>query len=64
MYMEDLTTGDIKSMGRAIGIIIPKDDLLEVTHTVNAMLAAINGIEVQGVDEVEPLPILRGEALN
>ena len=60
--MEDLTTEDIKSLGRAIGITISEEDLLEVTHTVNAMLTAIGGIDVQGVEEVEPLPILRNEA--
>ena len=56
--MSDLTKEDVMALGRAVGLEIPDPELTEVTHSLNALLEALNEINPPGLDAVEPLPII------
>ena len=56
--MSDLTKEDVMALGRAAGLEIPDPELTEVTHSLNALLEALNEINPPGLDAVEPLPII------
>ena len=55
--MPDLTPEQVRGLLRAMGVEAAEDDVTEVTHRVNALREAIEGVEAPGLDEVEPLPI-------
>ena len=56
--MADLTDSDILALAKASGITIPAELLSEVGYSLNGLLEALGNIEVPGIDEVEPLPIV------
>lgn len=62
--MSDLTKEDVMALGRAVGLEIPDPELTEVTHSLNALLEALNEINPPGLDAVEPLPIIVPPALE
>ena len=56
--MADLTNTEILALAKASGITIPSELLTEVGYSLNGLLEALEQIEVPGLDEVEPLPIV------
>ena len=56
--MADLTNDDIRILGRAVGIEIGEPEVSHVAHSLNAMIEGINEIDVPGMSDVEPLPII------
>ena len=56
--MTDLSKDDVKAIGRAVNLHIQDDDLHEVTEVLNAVIEAIDEIDVPGLELVEPLPII------
>ena len=56
--MADLTDSDILALAKASGITIPTDLLAEVGYSLNGLLEALGNIDLPGIDEVEPLPIV------
>jgi hypothetical protein len=54
----DLTTDDVRAMGKAVGLDISDADLAEVAHVLNAIIESIDVINPPGIESVEPLPIL------
>ncbi len=56
--MSDLTKQEVSALGHAVGLEIPDPELTEVTHSLNALLEALNEINPPGLDAVEPLPII------
>ena len=56
--MPDLTDDDILTLARAVGVTIPTDLVAEVGYSLNAVLEALDNIEIPGLDEIEPLPII------
>ena len=56
--MADLTETEILALAKASGITIPSDLLPEVGYSLNGLLEALDQIDVPGIDEVEPLPIV------
>ena len=56
--MTDLSKDDVKAMGKAVGLDIQGTDLSEVTEVLNAIIEAIDDIDVPGLESVEPLPII------
>ena len=56
--MADLTKEEVRAMGHAVGLEIQDPDLTEVTHSLNAMLGALDRINIPGLEKVEPLPIV------
>ena len=56
--MADLTESEILALAQAAGVTIPPHLLAEVGYSLNGLLEALEGIDVPGLDEVEPLPIV------
>ena len=56
--MVDLTPDEVRAMGRAAGLELQDLELLEVTHSLNALLGALETINPPGIEHVEPLPII------
>ncbi len=54
--MADLTRVDVEAMGRALGLGIAADDLVEVTHRLNAFIEALAPLADLPPDGPEPLP--------
>ena len=57
--MPDLTDEDIQTLARAAGVTIPQELLAEVGYSLNGVLEALDNIDIPGLDEIEPLPIIR-----
>ena len=55
--MADLTEEQIKALGVAAGVDIPEKDLAEVSYSLNALLEALDEIQVPGLEDVEPLSV-------
>jgi len=62
--MVDLTKEEVKAMGHSVGLEIEDPDLTEVMYSLNAMLGALDAIELPGLDKVEPLPIVIPESYS
>ncbi len=56
--MSELSNEDIRVMGRAVGLEIGEAEVSHVAHSLNAMIEAIDEIDVPGMNNVEPLPII------
>ena len=57
--MPDLTDEDIQTLARAAGVTIPQELLAEVGYSLNGVLEALDNMDIPGLDEIEPLPIIR-----
>ena len=62
--MPDLTDEDIQTLARAAGVSIPPELVAEVGYSLNGVLEALDSIEIPGLDEIEPLPIIRTAPLT
>ncbi len=56
--MSVLSNEDIRVLGRAVGIEIGEPEVSHVAHSLNALVEGINEIDVPGMNDVEPLPII------
>ena len=56
--MADLARDEIRALGHAVGLEIEEPELTEVMYSLNALLAAMDGINPPGLDSIEPLPII------
>ena len=56
--MTELSNEDIRVLGRAVGLRIGEPEVSHVAHSLNAMIEAIDEIDVPGMNDVEPLPII------
>ena len=56
--MSPLSNEDIQAMGRAVDLDIQEPDLSQVAYSLNAMLDAMDGIDLPGLNSVEPIPII------
>lgn len=56
--MADLSTTDIKSLGRAVGLELEEPLLTEVTYNLNALRELLDDVHPSALDQVEPLPII------
>ncbi|MCH2527296.1 MAG: hypothetical protein MK034_05935 [Dehalococcoidia bacterium] len=56
--MADLTHQEIKTLAKAVNIDIPDDLIPEVAFSLNGLLEALNQTGVEGLETVEPLPIV------
>ena len=56
--MSVLSNEDIRVRGRAVGIEIGEPEVSHVAHSLNALIEGINEIDVPGMNDVEPLPII------
>ena len=56
--MSDLTETEVQALAKASNVTIPADLLTEVTNNLNGVLEALESIDLPGLDQVEPLPII------
>lgn len=56
--MSDLTETEVQALAKASNVTIPADLLTEVTNNLNGVLEALENIDLPGLDQVEPLPII------
>lgn len=56
--MPDLSNDDVQALGRAVNLDIQEPDLSQVAHSLNAMLEAMESIDVPGLNSVEPISII------
>ena len=55
--MADLTANQVQALLRALGLNASGDDLLEVTHRLNAAQESLTKLEHPDLDTIEPLPV-------
>jgi hypothetical protein len=56
--MADLNKDEIRAMGKAVGLDIKDPELTEVMYSLNALLESLDAINPEGLNDVEPLPII------
>jgi hypothetical protein len=56
--MPELTTEQVAALATAAGVPLLPDDVLEVTHRLNALLDALTPLADLPLETVEPLPAL------
>jgi hypothetical protein len=49
-------------LARAVNLEIKEPELTHVAHSLNAILEAMDNIDIPGLNSVEPLPIILPEA--
>jgi hypothetical protein len=54
--MPDLTQAEVAALANAAGLPMTPDDLVEVTHRLNAFLEALAPLAALPLDAVEPVP--------
>ena len=59
--MSDLTTADVAALAAALGLPVTPDDLVEVTHRLNALVEALAPLTELPLETVEPTPALADE---
>lgn len=58
--MSELSKDDVIALARVAGIDLRDPDLTEVAHHINAVLAAMESIDVPEADDIEPMPMPAG----
>ena len=56
--MPELNNDEIQALAKAVGLDIQDPELTEVGYSLNAILEAMDQIDVDGLNAVEPLPIV------
>jgi hypothetical protein len=59
--MMELTADQVSAFAAALGLPVTPDDLVEVTHRLNALLEALAPLATLPLDTVEPVPVLPDE---
>ena len=62
--MPELNDDEIRALAKAVGLEIPDSDISDVNYSLNAILETMDGVNLDGLNAVEPLPIIlqNGEA--
>ena len=56
--MLELNDDDIRVLAKAVNLDIRDSDITDVKYSLNAMLEAIGGVNPEGINGIEPLPII------
>ena len=56
--MPELNDDDIRILGKAVNLNIQDSDITDVKYSLNAMLEAIESINPEGINGIEPLPVI------
>ena len=59
--MAELSNEDIKALGRAVDLDIQEPELTQVAYSLNAILEAMDQVDIPGLNSIEPLPIILPE---
>jgi len=62
--MSDLNNDEIRALAKAVGLEILDSDITDVNYSLNAIIEAMDGVDIGGLNAVEPLAIIlqNGEA--
>ena len=56
--MSELNEDEIRALAKSVSLDIKHSDIKAVAYSLNAMLEAIEQINPEGINSVEPLPII------
>ena len=56
--MSELNEDEIRALAKAVNIEIQDSDVTDISYSLNAMLEAIDNINPEGINAVEPLSII------
>ena len=56
--MPELSNEEISALAHAVEFDIQEPELTEVGYSLNAILEAMSEIDIPGLNDVEPLPII------
>lgn len=56
--MPELNDDDIRVLAKAVNLDIRDSDITDVKYSLNAMLEAIEGVNPEGINGIEPLPVI------
>jgi len=56
--MAKLSREDIQALARAVNLEIREPELTDVAYSLNAILEAMDNIDIPGLNAIEPLPII------
>ena len=56
--MSDLNNDEIRALAKAVGLEILDSDITDVNYSLNAIIEAMDGIDIEGLNAVEPLAII------
>ena len=56
--MKELSKEEIKTCASLSGITIPEDLVEQVGYNINGTIEALNAIQIPGLENIEPLPIV------
>ena len=56
--MSELNEDEIRGLAKAVNIEIQDSDITDISYSLNAMLEAIDSINPEGINAVEPLSII------
>jgi hypothetical protein len=59
--MSDYSCEEVEAAARAMGLTLTDDDLLDVTHRLNVIVAGLKTISHPQLDEMDPAPFLPPE---
>ena len=59
--MSELNEDEIRGLAKAVNIEIQDSDIRDISYSLNAMLEAIDSINPEGVNAVEPLSVIQKE---
>ena len=59
--MSELNEDEIRGLAKAVNIEIQDSDMKDITYSLNAMLEAIDSINPEGINAVEPLSLIQKE---
>ena len=54
--MPDVTPDQVKILARSVGLEVDEEDLVEVTHRLNVIVAGVERFSHPGLDSVDPIP--------
>ncbi|MEC7914528.1 MAG: hypothetical protein VX917_07020 [Chloroflexota bacterium] len=59
--MSELNEDEIRGLAKAVNIEIQDSDITDISYSLNAMLEAIDSINPEGINAVEPLSLIQKE---
>ncbi|HBR64163.1 MAG TPA: hypothetical protein DEA18_00025 [Dehalococcoidia bacterium] len=59
--MSELNEDEIRGLAKAVNIEIQDSDITDISYSLNAMLEAIDSINPEGINAVEPLSVIQKE---
>ena len=59
--MSELNEDEIRGLAKAVNIEIQDSDITDINYSLNAMLEAIDSINPEGINAVEPLSVIQKE---